>query len=187
MIKEQARPMPIPAGNTTASAEEQEMNEAGMELASAEEIELAKGVVENVVRYIYSDGAPDIIEQISDGNPQSLGEVAGNLVTNEIALEEEEGRDISRDIEVEIITEIVHELTDLAMMENIVDLPDERSEQTFLGEALTYAIGAAVESNDPQFAPDSMMEMITNMLNEGSQSGQPVDGVMAPQEAINGS
>ena len=85
--------MPIPAGNTTASAEEQEMSEAGIELASAEEIELAKGVVENVVRYIYSDGAPEIIEQISDGNPQNLGEVAGNLVTNEIALEQEEGRD----------------------------------------------------------------------------------------------
>ena len=187
MIKEQARPMPIPAGNTTASAEEQEMSEVGMELASEEEIALAKGVVENVVKYIYSDGAPDIIEQINDGNPQSLGEVAGNLVTNEIALEEEEGRDISRDIEVEIMTEIVHELTDLAMHEKIVDLPDERSEQTFMGEALTYAIGSAMESNDPQFTPDSMMEMVTNMINTSSQSGQPVDGVMAPQEAINGS
>jgi hypothetical protein len=84
------------------------------------------------------------------------------------------------------MTEIVHELTDLAMHENIVDLPDERSEQTFMGEALTYAIGAAIESNDPQFTPDSMMEMVTNMINTSSQSGQSVDGVMAPQEAING-
>ena len=187
MIKEQARPMPIPSGNVATSAEEEEMRDYGIELASEEEIALAKGVVENIVRYIYSDGAPDIIEQMGDGNPQSLGEIAGNLVTNEIALEEEEGTKVSRDVEVEIMAEIVHELTDLVMHENIVDLPDERSEQTFMGEALTYAIGAAMESDDPQFTPDSMMEMVTNMINTSSQSEQPVNGVMAPQEVINGS
>ena len=175
MMKEQARPMPIPVGQSTVSPEEQEMANLGIENLSEEEIVQAKGIVENIVRYIYSDGAPDILEQASNGSPQRLGEIAGNLVTNEIALEEEDGKEVSRD-----------ELTDLVMHENIVDLPDEKSEQMFMGEALTYAIGAAIESDDPQFTGESVMQMVTNLIKSSPQQGEQPTGVLATQEGSNG-
>jgi hypothetical protein len=182
MIKEQARPMPIPNGKSTLPQEEQEMANLGIENLSEEEIAQAKGIVENITIYIYSDGAPDILEQAGNGSPQTLGEIAGNLVTNEIALEEEEGKEVSRDMEVAVMEEVVHELTDLFMHENIVDLPDEKSEQMFMGEALTYAIGAAVESDDPQFTGESIMQMFTNLVNSSEAQGQPTAGVLATQE-----
>jgi len=182
MIKEQARPMPIPNGKSTLPQEEQEMANLGIENLSEEEIAQAKGIVENITIYIYSDGAPDILEQAGNGSPQRLGEIAGNLVTNEIALEEEEGKEVSRDMEVAVMEEVVHELTDLFMHENIVDLPDEKSEQMFMGEALTYAIGAAVESDDPQFTGESIMQMFTNLVNSSEAQGQPTAGVLATQE-----
>jgi len=182
MIKEQARPMPIPNGKSTLPQEEQEMANLGIENLSEEEIAQAKGIVENITIYIYSDGAPDILEQAGNGSPQTLGEIAGNLVTNEIALEEEEGKEVSRDMEVAVMEEVVHELTDLFMHENIVDLPDEKSEQMFMGEALTYAIGAAVESDDPQFTGESIMQMFTNLVNSSEAQGQSTAGVLATQE-----
>lgn len=174
--------MPIPNGKSTLPQEEQEMANLGIENLSEEEIAQAKGIVENITIYIYSDGAPDILEQAGNGSPQRLGEIAGNLVTNEIALEEEEGKEVSRDMEVAVMEEVVHELTDLFMHENIVDLPDEKSEQMFMGEALTYAIGAAVESDDPQFTGESIMQMFTNLVNSSEAQGQPTAGVLATQE-----
>ena len=174
--------MPIPNGKSTIPEEEQEMANLGIENLSEEEITQARSIVESIVTYIYSDGAQDILEQASNGSPQRLGEIAGNLVTNEIAIEEEEGKEVSRDMEVAIMEEVVHELTDLFMHENIVDFPDEKSEQMFMGEALTYAIGAAVESDDPQFTGESIMEMFTNLVNSSESQGQTASGVLAPQE-----
>ncbi len=185
MIKEQARPMPIPNGKSTIPEEEQQMANIGIEQASEEEVAQAKGIVENIAVYIYSDGAEDIIEK-SGGSAKEVGLIAGNLVTNEIALEEEEGQDISRDIEIEIMAEIVHEITDLLLSKGVIDLPDENSEQAFMGEALTFAISAAMDSDDPQITNESMMEVVTNMINSSEQSGQPVNGVPLPQGMING-
>jgi len=182
MIKEQARPMPIPSGKSTMPEEQQEMANLGIENLSEEEVAQSKGIVENIVRYIYSDGAPDILERAGNGSPQMIGEIAGNLVTNEIALEEEDGKEVSRDMEVAIMEEVVHELTDLLMYENIVDLPDEKSEQMFMGEALTYAIAAAIESDDPQFTGESIMQMFTNLVNSSPQQGEQPTGVLAPKE-----
>ena len=55
-----------------------------------------------------------------------------------------------------------------------------------MGEALTFAISAAMDSDDPQITNESMMNLVTNMLNSSEQSGQPVDGVPLPQEMMNG-
>ena len=52
----------------------------------------------------------------------------------------------------------------------------------FMGEALTYAIGAAVESDDPQFTGESIMQMFTNLVNSSSPQGQQPTGVLATQE-----
>jgi len=187
MIKEQARSMPIPESASKKSIQERQMQSMGMEQASEEEVTQAKGIVESIVSYIYSDGAPDILQQITGGSPQKLGEVAGNLVTNEIAMEEEEGGDISRDIEIEIIAEIVHELTDLGLHEGVINLADEESEQAFMGEALTYAIGSVMDSDDPQVTNESMMDLVANMINTGEQSTQPANGIPVHQEVANGS
>jgi len=186
MMKEQARPMPIPAPSPGAPVEEQQMQSLGAEQASEEEVAQARGIVENIVTYIYADGAPDILEQISGGNAESLGKVAGNLVTNEIAMAEEEGGDISRDIGIEIIGEVIHELVDLGMHEGVLDLPDEKAEQAFMGEALTYAIGAVMDSDDPQVTNESMMDLVTNMINAGEQSAQPANGIPVYQEVGDG-
>ena len=185
MIKPQARSMPIPERSDKGTPEDQQMANIGAEQASEEEVTQAKGIVENIAVYIYSDGAEDIIEK-SGGSAKEVGLIAGNLVTNEIALEEEEGQDISRDIEIEIMAEIVHEITDLLLAKGVINLPDENSEQAFMGEALTFAISAAMDSDDPQITNESMMNLVTNMLNSSEQSGQPVDGVPLPQEMMNG-
>lgn len=184
MMKPQARPMPIPTQSNKGSVEEQDMAKLGAEQAPEEEVAQAKGMIENIVSYIYGDGAGDIISQMPNGAPKELGAIAGNLVTNEVALEEEEGKDISRDIEIEMMAEIVHELTDLAMHEGAVNLPDEKSEQTFMGEALTFAITAAMDSDDPQVNNESMMRLVTGML--GAEGQQQANGIPMPQEMMNG-
>jgi len=164
MMKPQARPMPIPTQSNQGSVEEQDMAKLGAEQAPEEEVAEAKGMIENIVSYIYGDGAGDIISQMPNGAPKELGTIAGNLVTNEVALEEEEGKDISRDIEIEMMAEIVHELTDLAMHEGAVDLPDEK--------------------NDPQVNNESMMRLVTGML--GAEDQQQANGIPMPQEMMNG-
>lgn len=181
MIKDQARAMPMPTGAPV----EQEMQEPIIEEASEQEIAQAKGVVANIVDYIYSDGVADILQQIGNGSAQKLGEVAGNLVTNEIALEEEDGNDIDRNIEIEIMAEIVHEIMDLAESKGVIDFVDEQKEQAFAGEALTHAINAAVESNDPQVTEDSLMSMLAGALG-GAPQPQPAGGMLAPMEATDG-
>jgi hypothetical protein len=178
MIKPQARPMPIPTQSNQGSVEEQDMAKLGAEQAPEEEVAQAKGMIENIVSYVYGDGAGDIISQMPNGAPKELGTIAGNLVTNEIALEEEEGK------EIEMMAEIVHELTDLAMHEGAVNLPDEKSEQTFMGEALTFAITAAMDSDDPQVNNESMMRLVTGML--GAEEQQQANGIPMPQEMMNG-
>ncbi len=51
-----------------------------------------------------------------------------------------------------------------------------------MGEALTYAIGAAVESDDPQFTGESIMQMFTNLVDSSSPQEQQPTGVLATQE-----
>lgn len=191
MMKEQSRPMPIPTAAPTAASDksihQQQAASLGMEQASEEEVMQAKGIVENVVSYIYSDGAPDILQQMAGATPRELGEIAGNLVTNEIALEEEAGQDISRDIEAEIMAEVILELVDLGMHEGVLNLPDEESEQAFMGEALTYALGAAMDSDDPEVTNESMMNIVTNMIGASEQAQQPSNGIPVHQEVANGS
>ena len=187
MMKEQARPMPIPASASNGNTQEKESESMGMKQATEEEVAQAKGIVENIASYIYSDGAPDIVQQMAGGSPRELGEIAGNLVTNEIALEEEAGKDISRDIEIEVMSQVILELVDLGLHEGILNLPDEQSEQAFMGEALTYALGAAMDSDDPQITNESMMDLVTNMLGAGEQAQQPSNGIPVHQEVANGS
>jgi len=181
MVKDQARAMPMPAGAPVESGDQ----DPAIEEASEQEVAQARGVVLKIVDYIYSDGVADILQQISNGSAKKLGEVAGNLVTNEIALEEEDGNDIDRGIEIEIMAEIVHEIMDLAESKGVIDFANEQKEQAFAGEALTYAINAAVESNDPQVTEESLMNMLTGALG-GAPQPQPAGGMLAPMEATDG-
>lgn len=169
MIKDPARPMPMPQGTPTENP--QMFNQAPPELE-----EQAAGIVDKVVTYIYADGVDDILSEMSDGSPEKLGGIAGNLVTNEIAMEEEGGNMISRDIEIEIMAEVVHELTDLALEKGLVDLQTEQQEQSFMGQALTHAINAAMASDDTQVTDDSIMQLATQMLNKQGQ--QPAGGML---------
>ena len=83
------------------------------------------------------------------------------------------------------MAEIVHEIMDLAESKGVIDFADEQKEQAFAGEALTYAINAAVESNDPQVTEESLMSMLAGALG-GSPQPQPAGGMLAPMEATDG-
>jgi hypothetical protein len=53
-----------------------------------------------------------------------------------------------------------------------------------MGEALTFAITAAMDSDDPQVNNESMMRLVTGML--GAQEQQQANGIPMPQEMMNG-
>jgi hypothetical protein len=143
MAKTPARSFPLP------QAIPQETEEATMQQdpvmnpdpeASQEEFEQVEMVINEVNSFIYSDGNEDILKAMKDGEDalaQTIGDIGGNLLHNEIQMFEEEGQEISREVYIEMQSSVIHELTEVAVEEKLVKFKDDNEAQAFMGEALT--------------------------------------------------
>lgn len=189
-MKQPARSFPLPQA-VPQETEEVTMQEDIMvnpnDDASDEEFAKYEMVINEVNSFIYSDGNEDIVEAMEDGKdslPQTIGDIGGNLLHNEIQMFEEEGEDIPREVYVEMQSSIIHELTDVAVTEDLVKFKNDNEAQAFMGEALTYAIINNIDSDDPKISPEGWANEASEMLRQMPQQEQRVSGRRVIEEAV---
>ena len=111
--------------------------------------------------------------------------MAGNLLSNEMAMAEEEGLDVSRDMYVDMQAGVVQQLTEIVSEKKIKEFNDDNEIQVFMGEALTYAMNTVITGDDTGITDESMVAMTQDMLTGGAQpEPQPVTGVRVTEEVV---
>ena len=189
-MKQPARSFPLPQ-SVPQETEEVTMQEDVMvdtdPDASEEEFAQVEMVVNEVNSFIYSDGNEDIVKAMKEGEdslPKTLGDIGGNLLHNEIQMFEEEGEEISREVYIDMQSQVIHELTEVAVEENLVKFKDDNEAQAFMGEALTYAMVNNIDSDDPQISPENWAASTAQMLRDTSQQDQMVSGTRVIEEVM---
>lgn len=191
-MKQPARSFPLPA----AVPQEEVVGEQAVvenntqqnpyPVASQEESMQADEITSGIYLYIYREGFDEIVEDLKSGKDdlaKTLGDMAGNLLSNEIAMAEEEGVDVSREMFLDMQSGVVHQLTEVAAEKGLKKFNNDNEAQAFMGEALTYAIHAVINSNDTQITDESWVAMTQDMLTGGiEQDVQPVTGVRVTEE-----
>ena len=155
--------------------------------ATDEEFAQVGMIVNEVNSFIYSDGNEDIVKAMKEGEdslPQTVGDIGGNLLHNEIQMFEEEGEEISREVYVEMQSQIIHELTEVAVEEKLVKFKDDNEAQAFMGEALTYAMVNNIDSDDPQISPENWAASTAQMLRDMPQQPETVTGTRVIEEVV---
>ena len=190
MAKTPARSFPLPQAipqeTEELTVQEDVMVNPSPEATDEEFAQLEK-VVNEVNSFIYSDGNDDIVKAMKDGKdslPQTLGDIGGNLLHNEIQMFEEEGEDISREIYIEMQSSVIHELTEVAVEEDLVKFKDDNEAQAFMGEALTYAMINNIDSDDPNISPEEWSASTSQMLRNAPQQDQMVSGTRVIEEVM---
>tara|TARA_R100000789_G_scaffold73299_1_gene68986 strand:- start:47 stop:628 length:582 start_codon:yes stop_codon:yes gene_type:complete len=193
-MKQPARSFPIPEAipqeQTTEDqvVVEENINQNPFPEGSQEESIQADNITSPIYMYIYREGFDEVVEKLKEGKdklPETLGEMAGNLLANELAMSEEEGVDISRDMYVDMQSGIVHQLTEIASEKGLKEFRDDNEAQAFMGEALTYAINTVITGDDNAINDDSWMKMTQDMLRGGvAPDVQPVTGVRVTEEVV---
>lgn len=193
-MKQPARSFPIPEAipqeQTTEDqvVVEENINQNPFPEGSQEESIQADNITSPIYMYIYREGFDEVVEKLKEGKdklPETLGEMAGNLLANELAMSEEEGVDISRDMYVDMQSGIVHQLTEIAAEKGLKEFRDDNEAQAFMGEALTYAINTVITGDDNAINDDSWMKMTQDMLRGGvAPDVQPVTGVRVTEEVV---
>ena len=189
-MKQPARSFPLPQA-VPQETEEVVMEEEVMVNpnpdASDEEFAKYEMVINEVNSFIYSDGNEDIVEAMEDGKdslPQTIGDIGGNLLHNEIQMFDEDGEDIPREVYVEMQSSIIHELTDVAVTEDLVKFKNDNEAQAFMGEALTYAIINNIDSDDPKISPEGWASEASEMLRRMPQQEQRGSGRRVIEEVV---
>jgi len=155
---------------------------------SQDESAQANAITSDIYNYIYREGWDEITEDLKKGKKnlaETLGTMAGNLLSNEMAMAEEEGLDISRDMYVDMQSGVVQQLTEIVDEKGIKDFRDDNQVQIFMGEALTYAINAVITGDDVGITDESWIAMTQDVLTGGMQSEpQPVTGSRITEEVV---
>mgnify|MGYP003145752866 CR=1 FL=1 len=189
-MKQPARSFPIPTPVQNAPVEEAAygVEQDPFIQATPEQNEMVDSLTDEIFLYMYRDGHEEIVEDLKnskDNLPEAVGTMAGNLVTTEIQLLEEEGGSFSEDMFVEASKLTVEQFTDLVEDEGIKEFRNNGETQAFMGEALTHAMGAAIDSDYPAVNEKSMMSVAQNLL-EGDMDMQasPVSGTRVIEEVV---
>ena len=148
----------------------------------------AEAITSEIYMYIYRDGFDEIGEELKKGKKnlaETLGNMAGNLLSNEMAMAEEDGVEVSRDMYIEMQSGVVHQLTEVAAHNGLKDFSSDNEAQAFMGEALTYAIDNVISSPDPFITDESWLAMTKDKLRNGiAQQDHPVTGVRVTEEVV---
>jgi len=174
-MKQPARSFPIPPSVPQEAEGEQvviddDREQSPFPEASPEEAQMADSITSEIYMYIYRDGWDEIIEELKgskDNLAEAVGDMAGNLLSNEMLMAEEEGAEISREMYLDMQSGVIHQLTEVVAEKDIRKFKDDNEAQAFMGEALTYAINANIDSEDTKITRDSWLELTKEMLRGG--------------------
>jgi len=192
-MKQPARSFPLPQSVPQEQvAGEQAVTEDTFQnpfqTGSQDESAQADAITADIYNYIYREGWDDITEDLKKGKAnlaETLGTMAGNLLSNEIEMAEEEGLDVSRDMYVDMQSGIVQQLTEIVDEKKIKEFRDDNQVQVFMGEALTYAMNTVVTGGDTGITDESWIAMTQDMLTGGAQpEPQPVTGARVIEEVV---
>jgi hypothetical protein len=193
-MKKPARSFPLPQSVPQEQTVEEQViveednNQNPYPIASQENAMQAEAITSEIYMYIYRDGFDEIGEELKKGKKnlaETLGNMAGNLLSNEMAMAEEDGVDISRDMYIEMQSGVVHQLTEVAAHNGLKDFSNPNEAQAFMGEALAYAFDNVISSPDPVINNESWLAMAQDQLKNGiAQQDHPVTGVRVTEEVV---
>ena len=74
---------------------------------------------------------------------------------------------------VGILADVVQELTEISVNNNIVSFGNDNEAQAFMGEALTYALDTAVNTDDDIMTEQSMIQLMQEVAGSASMQDAP--------------
>ena len=187
-MKQPARLPPIPAAvPQEGEVAQPTMQDPFVEQPSQEEVASVDALTDEIFLYIYKDGYDEIVDELKKvGNlTEAVGTMAGNLVSNEIMMLEEEGGAFPQDMFIEAATETVEQFTDIVDNEKIKEFRNENEAQVFMTESLAYAINTGVESEYSGIDDNYIMSTMENTLRgDMDMNASPISGTRVIEEVV---
>ena len=147
--KDQARPMPIPNGrepvedmSTPSQAISPEPTD-NMQEPTNEEMAQVDFLLGSIKDFIWDEGYDQLIQRMETNKgdlSKEIGDIAGELVNEEVKAAEQTGTQISRNILLGVGSEVINELAEVAVHEKLIELKGDKRVQDFQGEALYHPI-----------------------------------------------
>ena len=187
-MKQPARSFPLPQSVPQEEVVAEDPYQNPFQVGSEDESAQADAITSDIYNYIYREGWDEITEDLKEGKgnlAETLGTMAGNLLSNEMAMAEEEGLDVSRDMYVDMQAGVVQQLTEIVGEKKIKEFNDDNEIQVFMGEALTYAMNTVITGDDTGITDESWVAMTQDMLTGGVQpEARPVTGARVIEEVV---
>ena len=187
-MKHPARSFPLPQSVPQEEVVAEEAYQNPFQTGSQDESAQSDAITADIYNYIYREGWDEITEDLKKGKAnlaETLGIMAGNLLSNEMGMAEEEGLDVSRDMYIDMQAGVVQQLTEIVGEKGIKNFSDDNAIQAFMGEALTYAMNTVITGDDTGITDESWVAMTQDMLTGGVQpEAQPVTGVRVTEEVV---
>ena len=192
--KDQARPMPIPNGRESVEDMSTPSQAIGPEVAdnmqepTNEEMAQVDFLLGSIKDFIWDEGYDQLIQRMETNKgdlSKEIGDIAGELVNEEVKAAEQTGTKISRNILLGIGSEVINELAEVAVHEKLIELKGDKRTQDFQGEALYHAINKYGELGDVGVNPvDSINQLQTILKGQAPESEIVAKmGVQVPQDA----
>ena len=178
--KEQVRPMPIPSGRESVKDMSTPSAAIGPEAADKmqepnnEEMAQVDFLLGSIKDFIWDEGYDQIIQRMESNKgdlSKEVGDIAGELVNEEVKAAEQTGTKVSRNILLGVGSEVINELAEVAVHEKVIELNDDKRVQDFQGEALYHAINKYGELGDTGVNPvDSINQLQTILKGQAPES-----------------
>jgi hypothetical protein len=192
--KDQARPMPIPNGRESVEDMSTPSQAIGpeptdnMQEPTNEEMAQVDFLLGSIKDFIWDEGYDQLIQRMETNKgdlSKEIGDIAGELVNEEVKAAEQTGTKISRNILLGIGSEVINELAEVAVHEKLIELRGDKRTQDFQGEALYHAINKYGELGDVGVNPvDSINQLQTILKGQAPESEIVAKmGVQVPQDA----
>jgi hypothetical protein len=192
--KDQARPMPIPNGRESVEDMSTPSQAIGpeptdnMQEPTNEEMAQVDFLLGSIKDFIWDEGYDQLIQRMETNKgdlSKEIGDIAGELVNEEVKAAEQTGTKISRNILLGIGSEVINELAEVAVHEKLIELKGDKRTQDFQGEALYHAINKYGELGDVGVNPvDSINQLQTILKGQAPESEIVAKmGVQVPQDA----
>lgn len=191
--KDQARPMPIPSGrepvedmSTPSQAIGPEPTD-NMQQVTNEEAAQVDFLLGSIKDWIWDEGYDQVLQRMQSNKgdlSKEIGDIAGELVNQEVKVAEDTGTQISRNILLAVGSEVINELSEVAVHEKIIDLKSDDKAQEFQAEAMYHAINKYGELGDVGVNPvDSINQLQTILKGQTPESEIMAKmGVQVPQD-----
>jgi hypothetical protein len=138
--------------------------------------------------FIWDDGYDQIIQRMESNKgdlSKEVGDIAGELVNEEVKAAEQAGTKVSRNILLGIGSEVINELAEVAVHEKVIELKGDDKTQEFQTEALYHAINKYGELGDTGVNPVDSINQLQTILKGQTPESEIMSkmGVQVPQDA----